>query len=191
LKTIFVRHGEISSNVNKVYTGWSDEELTPKGVQQAEEAGKRLSEIDIDVVYCSPLKRTRQTAKIICRHLDRVPILNEDFIELRMGPWEGLSEETIANTYAEEWKTWNTFPAELSIPGRETLDELQQRILGGIASIRKDCDERQSVLIVTHVSIIRVMLLFSQSRNLNEYKTLHVENGGIFPFESSDLDRIL
>ena len=190
MKWLFVRHGEIPSNVNKVYAGWSEEELTPKGVRQAKDARKKLSELDIDAVYCSPLKRTKQTADIICENLDCLPITNEAFIELRMGPWEGLSEAEVADTYPKEWNLWNTRPAELNLQRRETLEQLQQRVLKGLVSIEENYIDDTSILIVTHVAVMRVIFLHSVLKSLNEYKTIPVENGGIFTFESLSLEKI-
>lgn len=190
MKWHFVRHGEIQSNLKKVYAGWSNEELTERGIEQAEAAGTALSKIKIEAVHCSPLKRTRQTADIICKKINCLPVPNDDFIEFRLGPWEGLSEMQIADSYPEEWLLWNTFPAELKIPGRETLKELQTRVLGGLSAIERDCEGKESVLIVTHVAIIRVFLLYHGKKDLNAYKKIKVENGKIFSFESFNPDHI-
>jgi broad specificity phosphatase PhoE len=185
----FVRHGQIHSNKIKVYAGWNDEGLTPLGVHQANETGIALSKEGIKTVYCSPLKRTKQTAQIICSYINCKPVLNDHFIELKMGPWEGLSERDISNLYPEEWRLWNTFPAELSLPGRETLQELQKRVLSGLSSIKtKNKDKELTVLIVTHVAIIRVVQLFFEKKSLNEYKKISVDNGSLFSFDTLNLD---
>ena len=47
----FVRHGEIQSNREKVYAGWSEEALTEKGILQAERAGFALKDKGIDALY--------------------------------------------------------------------------------------------------------------------------------------------
>ena len=57
-----VRHGEIESNIKKVYAGWSEEGLTETGIRQAAEAGEILRGKGIEGLYCSPLKRAVQTA---------------------------------------------------------------------------------------------------------------------------------
>ena len=127
-----VRHGEIDSNLKKVYAGWSQERLTERGVLQAEEAGEALKGEGIDALYCSPLKRAVQTAEIIGKAINRELVLDDHFREMKLGLWEGLSEDEIENAYPEEWRLWNTRPAELVLEGRETLRELQERVLEGI-----------------------------------------------------------
>lgn len=174
----FLRHGEIRSNVDKVYSGWSDEALTGRGVRQVREAAGKVRDLGIRKIYCSPLKRTVQTAQIIGEYLSVRHSIEKGFIELRIGPWEGMRESDIAEQYPEQWQIWNTRPGELKLEGRETLQELQDRVLGGLGKIQSDGVE--PVLIVTHVAIIRVMLLYSKNLDLNLYKTIDVPNAEIF-----------
>ena len=182
-----VRHGEIQSNIDKVYAGWSDEALTDVGMRQAERAGEALKSKGIGALYCSPLKRTAQTAEIIGEAIGLVPVADGHFKEMKMGPWEGLSEDEIARRFAKEWRNWNTQPAVLRLEGRETLAELQERVLDGVrelATKEQGLTQRRKgakrVAVVTHVAIIRVMLLYVEGRELNDYKKVPVVNGGIF-----------
>jgi len=176
-----VRHGEIESNIKKVYAGWSEEELTEKGVLQAEEAGKSLRDKEIDRLYCSPLKRAVQTAEIIGGIIGKEPIPDANFKEIKLGPWVGLSEDEGARRFPEEWALWNERPAELRLDGRETLEGLQERVLEGVFSRRlTQMDTDLGIVVVTHVAIIRVLLLYSEGRELNEYKKVAVGNGEVF-----------
>ena len=174
-----VRHGEIESNVKKFYAGWSEEELTPRGIQQAKEAGRKLVHLGIGGIYCSPLKRAVQTADIIGHLLKKEPVVEDSFKELRLGTWEGKSEEEVKRDFPEQWQIWNTRPAELVLEGRETLQELLERVLDGIERVKAKGDGK-AVLIVTHVAIIRVLLLHSQRMDLNLHKSIDVPNGKIF-----------
>jgi len=178
----FVRHGEIESNVKKIYAGWSEEELTPRGSRQAREAAKKLASFEIDKIYTSPLKRTVQTAEIIGDFLNKRTIVEENFQELRLGIWEGLNEEEVGRKFPDEWETWNTRPAELILDGRETLYGLLDRVLSGIRKIRLN-ENSSTVLVITHVAIIRVLLLYTQKMDLNLYRTIPVPNGKIFKID--------
>ena len=179
----FIRHGQIASNLEKIYSGRSQEPLTAAGQQQVKQASAELANIKIDAIYSSPLARTRQSAEIIARELNwDLPInIEESFNELKMGPWEGLAESAVANQYPAEWALWNESPAELTIQGRETLQQLQDRVMGGISEIR-ETSSHQSVLVVTHVAIIRVLTLYVSNANLNQYKKVPVENAKLVKF---------
>ena len=175
-----VRHGEIEANVKKIYAGWSEEGLTPKGIDQAKRAGEELSGVGVNAIYCSPLRRAVQTAEIIGEFLNKEPIVENSFKELKLGIWEGMSEEDVAIRFPEEWKIWNERPADLILEDSETLKELLERVLGGIENIRAREKKDSCVLIVTHVAIIRVLLLYTKKMDLNLYRTIPVPNGGVF-----------
>lgn len=175
----FVRHGEIAANLRKIYAGRSPERLTEKGRRQAREIAEKLMNLGIDEIYCSPVARAMETAEIIGAILDKGPILAEAFKELALGPWEGKSETEVQRDFPAEWQLWNTRPAELVLEGRETLGELLQRVLRGLESIQAQNGCR-SVLVVTHVAIIRVLLLHWQARELNLYKKISIPHGKIF-----------
>jgi len=177
---LLIRHGEILSNVKRVYAGRSEEALTKKGICQAYKVAERIKkDYNIHALYTSPIKRALQTAEIIGKIIGREVIVEEAFKEMEMEPWEGMSEEEIASIYPEEWQIWLTRPAELSLPGRERLDELLVRVKRSIQEIcrnRKD----QNIVVVTHVAIIRVLWLWYTHKSLNLYKTIHVPNAKIF-----------
>jgi broad specificity phosphatase PhoE len=184
----FIRHGQIASNLKKVYSGRSDEALTETGRDQVRQASSQLAEIDIAAIYSSPLMRTLQTADIIVHELDwNLPINSDDsFNELKMGPWEGLPEADVAHGFPDEWAIWNNLPAELQMDGRETLEQLQSRVLSGMRVIQQAHPTR-SVLIVTHVAIIRVVSLFANKQDLNSYKMVPVDNAKVFSFTGLNL----
>jgi alpha-ribazole phosphatase/probable phosphoglycerate mutase len=179
MNLMMVRHGEISSNINKVYAGKSKEPLTERGVRQAEEVSEKLKKYEVYALYSSPIRRALQTAQIIGEGIGMDIIVDDAFREMEMGPWEGLSEIDVAQKYSEEWNTWKISPAELRLPRRETLEELLKRVLTGIRRINQGVESR-NIVIVTHVAIIRVLLLWHAKKSLNLYKTIHVPNAGIF-----------
>ncbi len=179
MNLLMVRHGEILSNVKKIYAGRSGEGLTAKGLAQAREVAERLSRRDVHALYSSPIRRAVQTAQIIGEAIGLEPVTEYAFREMEMGPWEGMSEDDIARLYPEEWRMWRDRPAELKLPGRETLDELLKRVLTGVQGIGRSMAGR-TVVVVTHVAVIRVLLLRHEGKSLNLYKKIHVPNAGIF-----------
>ena len=186
-----VRHGEIQSNLDKVYAGWSEEPLTARGKEQAREAANRILNLNLNLnlsaFFTSPLRRAVQTAEIIGETIGCLPVAEKAFKEMKMGPWEGLAEEEIERQHPLDWNTWNTKPAELVLQGRETLRQVLDRVLEGVQRIRRQSVSK-SVLIVTHVAVIRVLLLHAKRRDLNEYKRIPVpQNGDIIPIA----DRLL
>lgn len=179
MKLLLVRHGEILSNVNKVYAGESSEGLTERGLIQAKKVSEELKNHSVHTLYSSPIKRAIQTAEIICEKIGIDIVIENAFREMELGPWEGLSEKIIPEIFPKEWQIWQNRPAELSLRGRETLEELLKRVLKGIKNIYKN-SANKTVVIVTHVAIIRVLLLWHKNMSLNLYKTIHIPNARVF-----------
>ena len=73
MKLVFVRHGQSEWNALNLFTGWSDVELTDKGVEEAHHAGKVLRSLNIqfDHVYLSVLKRAIHTGHIVLSELNQ------------------------------------------------------------------------------------------------------------------------
>ena len=179
MNLLLVRHGEIPSNINKVYAGHSPERLTLRGENQASVVAGELKHHNICALYTSPVERAIQTAQIIGQIIGKDVVVENSFREIEMGPWEGMSEMDIAQKDPEAWALWNKEPAELKLARRETLDDLLQRVLTGVRKISHDMSG-QRVVIVTHVAIIRVLMLWWSRKSLNLYKTIHVPNAKIF-----------
>lgn len=186
----FIRHGQINSNLNKVYSGRSDEPLNARGVEQAHEAAKLIKSKAIDRIISSPLARAGQTANIIASKNALKMTFDPAFNEMRFGDWEGKSESSIQQQYPLEWQLWKTSPQRLKMPGRETLQQLQRRVVDGMHSIalqsREEGNKDENILVVTHVAVIRVALLYVQQQPLSEYKSIHVENCQLFPVSLID-----
>jgi len=89
------RHGQTKSNVDGFYMGWSSEDLDEVGYTQAKELSSRLAHLPIVSVYASPLQRAQTTASIIAEPhgLQLKPV--DDFIEIRLGEWQGLHIDKI------------------------------------------------------------------------------------------------
>lgn len=179
MNLLLVRHGEISSNVKKIYAGKSPEKLTEKGICQAKNVAEKIKNYNVQILYSSPVERALQTAEIIGETLGIEVIIENAFREMELGPWEGLSEKQIAKLYPIEWKIWQKRPAELKMPKRETLEKLLKRVLRSIKNLYEVFDNH-NIVIVTHVAIIRVLQLWHTKKSLNFYKTIHVPNAKFF-----------
>ena len=76
-KLVLIRHGQSLWNLKNLFTGWVDVPLSEKGIQEAMEAGKKLSSLNFDYIYVSTLIRAMQTAMMIMAYnkSGKVPVL--------------------------------------------------------------------------------------------------------------------
>ena len=90
-KIYFVRHGQTYANIDKVWHGQTDTELTPEGYEQTRKLGAYFSNyITPTVIYSSPLQRARITAEAIGQGFNLEVIQDPRLMELDLGDWSNL-----------------------------------------------------------------------------------------------------
>jgi len=182
-----IRHGLTESNKKKIYAGWNDECLCEEGVVTLFEIGRKLKEFKIQRIFSSPIWRALQSAEVINSFLNNRIEIEKNLKEMKMGRWEGLSENEVAERFPSEWKIWNSRPSELKIDGRETLEELKIRVLNGIRRISDDLDSSR-ILAVTHVAIIRVLMIYYNNWALDDYRKIEVPNVAVYFLNKKELN---
>ena len=116
LKLVLVRHGESQWNLENKFTGWTDVELSERGVNEAIEAGKVLKEkgYKFDLAYTSVLKRANDTLYLILKEMyeENIPIKKSWRLnERHYGALQGLNKAETAEKYgAEQVLLWRRSP---------------------------------------------------------------------------------
>jgi len=111
-KLVLIRHGESTWNKENRFTGWTDVDLTEKGVQEAYEAGRVLKEagFEFDFSYTSVLKRAIKTMNIVLDVMDQdwLPVERHWRLnERHYGALQGLNKsETAAKFGEDQVKIW-------------------------------------------------------------------------------------
>ncbi|MFA7224041.1 MAG: 2,3-bisphosphoglycerate-dependent phosphoglycerate mutase, partial [Candidatus Cloacimonas sp.] len=106
-KIVLLRHGESIWNKENLFTGWTDVDLSEKGIVEAQNAGKRLKEegFVFDEAWTSVLKRAIRTLWIVLDEMDQmyIPIHNDWRLnERHYGALQGLNKAETAIKYGEE-----------------------------------------------------------------------------------------
>ena len=111
-KLVLIRHGESTWNLENRFTGWTDVDLTPTGVEQAKQAGRllRAENCDFDIAYTSVLKRATRTLWHTLDELDRtwLPVVHSWRLnERHYGALQGLNKAETAKQYGDaQVLTW-------------------------------------------------------------------------------------
>jgi 2,3-bisphosphoglycerate-dependent phosphoglycerate mutase len=91
------RHAETTDNSRRIFSGWRDPELTPKGFWQAREIAEQLMRERFDYAFTSHLKRARKTLEIVLKKHAAVPVFTDDrLIERCYGLLQGKSKRKVA-----------------------------------------------------------------------------------------------
>jgi 2,3-bisphosphoglycerate-dependent phosphoglycerate mutase len=104
---VLLRHGESEWNRQNRFTGWTDVDLSDKGIREAEEAGRTLKEEGFlfDIAYTSVLKRAVRTLWIVLDVMDLmwIPVIRRWRLnERHYGALQGLNKKETANKFGEE-----------------------------------------------------------------------------------------
>ena len=139
-KLVLIRHGESTWNLENRFTGWTDVDLTPLGLEQAVSAGRLLKAegYDFDLCYTSVLKRATRTLWHVLDEMDRtwLPVVNSWRLnERHYGALQGLNKAETAKKYGDEqvlvWRrSYDTPPPALeeSDPRWERADRRYARL---------------------------------------------------------------
>lgn len=170
-RIIFVRHGQSIGNLNNVYLGHTDLDLSPLGLKQAEYVGEYLSKRKIDMIYCSDLKRAYQTALPLANLKNIKPIKTQALREIFAGKWENRLFSDLEEVFFETYGLWLS-NIGLSCPDDgESVAMLQKRIIAEVERIAKE-NEGKTVAVFTHATPIRTFFAFIRGMELNEIKDI-------------------
>lgn len=122
-KVVLLRHGESTWNKENLFTGWTDVDLSERGIEEAREAGRVLKAQGyvFDMAFTSVLKRAVRTLWIVLDEMDLmwIPVIRDWRLnERHYGALQGLNKSEMAEKFGEEqvkiWRrSYDTRPPEL------------------------------------------------------------------------------
>ncbi len=190
MKVYLVRHGESEANTEGLFSGFTDTPLTDKGRKQAEGVAIKLSAVEFQKIYSSPLSRAFDTAKSIAKfHNNKIESLS-GLKEENFGKCEGLSYVQIQERYPELIKDWTKNPFTFIFPQGESLTIMYERVRETYHSIIDDF-KGENLLIVAHSGVIRSILTSEISEKLDHYWKYRIDNCTVTILEYSDNYKIL
>ena len=177
-KWFLVRHGETEANIKEITQGHQNSQLTPAGIAQAEAAGEKLKNQDIELIISSDLGRCKETAEIISKATGAEVIYDEALRERFMGAAEGFS-------YEENRKKYNPFKEydDKTAANLETIRELEERISKAFEKHRKN-HGLKNVVIVGHGTAIRWLLKRIENLTFDEASARPtIQNAGVISMD--------
>lgn len=177
---ILVRHGA-HDRLNRFLDGRRPGvHLNDLGRRQAEWAAERLSSLNVDEIYTSPLERTRETAAPIAARHGLDATVETALEELDFGNWSG---KTITDLEPlEDWRQWNEARAISSTPAGDTMRAAQTQILDFIDTRRRERPDGCFVL-VGHSDPLKAVLFFYLGLSLDKLHRIAVAPGSLSRIE--------
>jgi len=183
-----IRHGETDSNKEGQYLGKMDESLNAIGINQAKKLAEKTSDLDIKIIYCSPLKRAVETAEFIKINHGCEVVIDKHFIERSIGVYEGLTKEEAKNKYPDLYAKNITRIFNDAPPNGETINEVIKRVFAGLNEI-KNQNKFSNILISTHGFIAKVInKYFNPQLSDQEFFDFILANAEIKTYNFDDLN---
>ena len=145
--------------------------LTEHGRDEIAAVAERLAGEGIAALYSSPLDRTRESAEIIAARLGLPIAFRDDLIELDFGEWTGATFEAIRAD--PRWEMWRAQRSLASIPGGESMRQVQRRAVEAVLEITREHRD-DTIVAVSHGDVIRSVLLFALGMPLDHYNRIEV-----------------
>ena len=149
----FIRHGRTEENVKHILTGRRDIPLDEEGERQVALEGENSQNLKIDIIFCSPLFRARQTCEAINKYHNAPVVITDELIERTYGKYEGKLSSSV-----DKAKMWNYF-VNYNRGGIETPQMILGRVYAFLDKIRDEYKEK-NVLLVAHNGIGRAVYCY-------------------------------
>lgn len=170
-----LRHGEPQGGC--LYRGNQDDALTDKGWQQMLDSTQNKT---WDFIATSPLIRCADFAKYLSDTKNTPYQIFEEFEELGFGDWQGQNASEIGQDIVDQFKA---DPIPNRPANAEDLYDFQARILSIFETIIQNEQQHQSVLIVAHAGVIRVIKSYLSQSSIKNMFTIEVISGSCERFE--------
>ena len=185
MRFIFIRHGETDWNKEGRFQGQHDIPLNQTGILQARRVVELIRDIPIDAVYSSPLERARNTAEIIVSEKNLTLFQDDRLKELDFGEWDGCIRSEIEAIDTARFREFCLHPSTALIPGEGSMKKAYIRVAEAIEDYRlRYSDADANVLIVSHATAIKLMILFLLGIGAEGFQMLQIDNAAVSSLRS-------
>ncbi len=175
-RVYLARHGQTAYNLERRFQGHLPVPLDETGFEQAHELAQRAREHGFAALWCSPLRRARETAEVVARTLGLDPLEEPRLMETDAGDW---TDRLFADVQAEDPERFAAFAAgdpRFAFPGGESFENQEQRVAAALTDVEQGA---LPALVVCHGMVIRAALSYRAGHW--EPRAERVPNGALVP----------
>lgn len=217
-KLLLLRHIKSQWNEENRFTGWMDVSLDENETYKAKELADKVFQFDINVIYCSPLFRNKDTVARMFEygnkkypifiHLDKGKMkdwgryidiseddvsvfVSEKFNERYYGKIQGENKETAMKKYGEETvHLWRRSYA-IAPPGGESLKDVFKRTVPFYKDyIERDLKNGKNILIVASHNALRSIVKYIENISDKDIINFEIPYGGLIAYDFDNLLKI-
>lgn len=194
-RLVLLRHGESQWNLENRFTGWVDVPLTPKGIQEAKNAGEKLRGFTFDRAFTSVLERANETLRLALDVIGqpKIPIERGKALNERMyGDLQGLNKAETAKKYGEaQVKIWRR-SYDVPPPGGESLKDTAERVLPYYEqTIKPYLLKGETILIAAHGNSLRALIMELEQLSREQVLELNIPTGAPLLYELDGTGKVV
>ncbi|MCP9452553.1 MAG: 2,3-bisphosphoglycerate-dependent phosphoglycerate mutase [Nitrospira sp.] len=194
-RLVLLRHGESQWNLENRFTGWVDVPLSPRGVEEAIQAGQKLKGFTFDRAFTSMLSRANETLRLVLETIGQthIPIEKSQALNERMyGELQGLNKAETAQKYGEEQvKLWRR-SYDVRPPGGESLKDTAERVLPYYEqAIKPYLLKGETILVAAHGNSLRALVMELDQLSKEAVLELNIPTGAPLLYELDDHGTVL
>ena len=186
-RLVLLRHGESQWNLENRFTGWVDVPLSPRGVQEAKNAGEKLRPYRFDRAFTSVLQRANETLRLALDVIGQtaIPTEKDKALNERMyGELQGLDKAETAKKYGDDQvKIWRR-SYDVRPPGGESLKDTAERVLPYYEkAIKPRLLAGETILIAAHGNSLRALVMELEQLTKEQVLELNIPTGAPLLYE--------
>jgi len=194
-RLVLLRHGESQWNLENRFTGWVDVPLSPKGIEEAKQAGEKLRGFRFDRAFTSVLTRANETLRLVLEAIGQttIPIEKDKALNERMyGDLQGLNKAETAKKYGDaQVKIWRR-SYDVKPPGGESLKDTAERALPYYEKMIKPCVLKgETIIIAAHGNSLRALVMELDQLSKEEVLELNIPTGVPLLYELDDSGKVV
>jgi len=194
-RLVLLRHGESQWNLENRFTGWVDVPLTPRGIQEAKNAGDKLRGFTFDRAFTSVLARAIETLKLALEAIGQsnLPVEKNKALNERMyGELQGLNKAETAKKYGEaQVKIWRR-SYDVPPPGGESLKDTAERVLPYYEqTVKPYLLKGETILIAAHGNSLRALIMELEQLSREQVLELNIPTGAPVLYELDGTGKVI
>lgn len=213
---VLLRHGESVWNKENRFTGWTDVELSNKGIEEAKNAGILLknNKYNFDIAFTSVLKRANDTLNIVLKEMNLDILIKYSYKlnERHYGALQGLNKDEMKEKYGEHqvhlWRRsadvrpplldtsddrypgndpkYKDLPSNVLPKGECLLDTMKRTVEYYESDIKKELLNNKNVLVVAHGNSLRSIIKYLENISDSEIMNVEIPTGIPYVYEMND-----
>lgn len=162
--------------------------INAQGQREADDLARRLAHLQIEAIYSSPLERALDTANAVALCHSLSVQIREGLLDTDAGEWTGRKLSELSGT--EIWKSLQTKPVGVRLPGGESIDEVQKRMVGVLEEVHRKHPDGV-VAVVSHADPLKSLIAHYLNWDLNNFQRIGISLASVSILALNDEGAVL